>query len=92
MYDVNVESKLVAQLKDITLKTTFSELRIDFQRVTRRLNALGWTLSERFLVIWAGLAMNKAHWATIQREKPKTLAEMQRLQNELRLEERRLQE
>jgi hypothetical protein len=88
MYDVNAEAKLAARFKAISLETSFSALRIELQQVARRLNAYdGWDLTERALVVWAGLAMNQQHWAILQRESPKTLAEMQQLVYRLRLEE-----
>jgi hypothetical protein len=88
MYDVNAEAKLAKRFKEIALQTSFSDLRIELQQVARRLNAFdGWDLSERALVVWAGLSMNQQHWAVLQRESPKTLGEMQRLVYFLRLEE-----
>ena len=88
MYDVNAESKLALRFKQLSKMTSFSELRIELQKVARRLNEYeGWDLSERVLVVWAGLAMDQTHWAILQREKPQSLADMQRLVYELCLDE-----
>jgi hypothetical protein len=88
MYDVNAEAKLALRFKQLSKMTSFSELRIELQKVARRLNEYeGWDLNEKVLVVWAGLAMDQAHWTILQREKPKSLADMQRLIYELRLEE-----
>jgi hypothetical protein len=87
IYDVDAEAQLAKKLKELTTKTSFSALRIELQRIAKRLNKFeGWELGEGALVVWAGLAMRQDHWTTLQREKPKTLTEMQRLMYSLRLE------
>jgi hypothetical protein len=87
IYDVDAEAQLAKKLKELTMKTSFSALRIELQRIAKRLNKFdGWELGEEALVVWAGLAMRQDHWTTLQREKPKTLTEMQRLMYSLRLE------
>jgi hypothetical protein len=72
IYDVDAEAQLAKKLKELTMKTSFNALRIELQRIVKRLNKFdGWELGEEALVVWAGLAMRQDHWTTLQRENPK---------------------